>query len=140
MQQRELPPPSYASHDPQTLNVPTGPVAEPPSTHHERKLPPLPAAQLEPRLRAEEHQFSWPSGNPLTAYYQPGPSHLSPKGAQIANGLNSPTTMELDSTDARGRRGGSVVSIDDPDVRMAAEALGDLRAGQFHYTLGAYNN
>lgn len=25
----------------------------------------------------------------------------------------------------------SSVSLDDPDVRMAAEALGDLRAGQF---------
>jgi hypothetical protein len=40
--------------------------------------------------------------------------------------------MDLDSLDGRGRRGGSVVSIDDPDVRMAAEALGDLRAGKSH--------
>ena len=31
--------------------------------------------------------------------------------------------------ESRGRRGGSVLSIDDPDVRLAAEALGDLRAG-----------
>jgi len=31
--------------------------------------------------------------------------------------------------ESRSRRGGSVLSIDDPDVRIAAEALGDLRAG-----------
>lgn len=46
--------------------------------------------------------------------------------------------MDLDTPDSRGRRGGSVLSIDDPDVRLAAEALGDLRAGTqtlgiFHY-------
>ena len=37
--------------------------------------------------------------------------------------------MDTDTPDSRGRRGGSVLSIDDPDVRIAAEALGDLRAG-----------
>lgn len=71
----------------------------------------------------------WPSSNPLTAYYQPGPSQLSPKGGRSSKGLDSPTTMDLDTPDGRGRRGGSVLSIDDPDVRLAAEALGDLRAG-----------
>jgi len=129
MQQRELPPPSYNSHDPKTLTFPSTPVAEPQPAHHERRLPPLPVVQPEPRMRVEE-SHSWPSGNPLTAYYQPGPSHLSPKGIKPSNGMNSPSTMDLDGPDSRGRRGGSVVSIDDPDVRMAAEALGDLRAGQ----------
>ena len=37
--------------------------------------------------------------------------------------------MEIASPDSASRKGGSVVSIDDPDVRIAAEALGDLRAG-----------
>lgn len=41
---------------------------------------------------------------------------------------DSSSAMDID-TDIRGRRGGSVLSMDDPDVRMAAEALGDLRAG-----------
>lgn len=36
--------------------------------------------------------------------------------------------VDMDTPDSRGRRGGSVLSIDDPDVRLAAEALGDLRA------------
>jgi len=44
--------------------------------------------------------------------------------------MESPRTMDIDTPDSR-RRGGSVLSIDDPDVRLAAEALGDLRAGMF---------
>lgn len=122
-------PPSYTqSHDPQSLSFPSVPTADPPPIHHERTLPPLPAAPSEPRYRSEEHQFVWPSSNPLTAYYQPGPSALSPK-TQTSGGMESPRTMDLDTPDSRGRRGGSVLSIDDPDVRLAAEALGDLRAG-----------
>ena len=131
MQREE--PPSYAqSHDPQTLNLPSVPTADPPPTQHDRTLPPLPSAPLEHRFRQEEPQSEgyWPSQNPLTAYYQPGPSQLPPKGPP-SSGLGSPTTMEMDSSDTRSRggRGGSVLSIDDPDVRLAAEALGDLRAG-----------
>ncbi|PVH86552.1 Opi1-domain-containing protein [Cadophora sp. DSE1049] len=125
--QREQPPSYIQSHDPQSLNFPSVPTADPPPIHHERVLPPLPPQPAEPRFRAEEHQFVWPSSNPLTAYYQPGPSALSPK-TQSSIGMDSPKTMDLDGTDSRGRRGGSVLSIDDPDVRLAAEALGDLRA------------
>ncbi|KAK0121624.1 hypothetical protein ONS95_009912 [Cadophora gregata] len=125
--QREQPPSYTQSHDPQSLNFPSVPTADPPPIHHERVLPPLPPQPAEPRFRAEEHQFIWPSSNPLTAYYQPGPSALSPK-TQSSMGMDSPKTMDLDGTDSRGRRGGSVLSIDDPDVRLAAEALGDLRA------------
>lgn len=46
---------------------------------------------------------------------------------------DSPSAMDIDAVtpDSRGRRGGSVLSnLDDPDVRIAAEALGDLRAGE----------
>lgn len=64
----------------------------------------------------------WPSSNPFTSYYRP------PNGSpRSARGVDSPGAMDLD--DSRGVRGGSVLSIDDPDVRLAAEALGDLRAG-----------
>ena len=120
-------PPSYTqSHDPSTLNFPAVPIADLPSIHHERTLPPLPAVRPEPVAAAESPQFAWPSSNPLTAYYQPGPSQLSPKNKSA---MNSPGGMDIDTPDSRGRRGGSVLSIDDPDVRIAAEALGDLRAG-----------
>ncbi|TVY43127.1 Clock-controlled protein [Lachnellula occidentalis] len=123
---REQPPSYSQSHDPQTLDFPSVPTI-PPITHHDRTLPPLPPAPTEPRPRAEEHQFVWPSSNPLTAYYQPGPSQLSPKNSSTI-GIDSPSLMDLDTPESRGRRGGSVLSIDDPDVRLAAEALGDLRA------------
>lgn len=47
--------------------------------------------------------------------------------------MGSPSTMDIDGTnsDSRSRRAGSVLSMDDPDVRLAAEALGDLRAGKY---------
>ena len=119
-------PPSYTqSHDPSTLHFPTAPTTELPSVLHERKLPPLPAVRHEPVAIAEPAPFIWPSSNPLTAYYQSGPSQLSPKN----NSADSPGGTDIDMPDNRARRGGSVLSIDDPDVRIAAEALGDLRAG-----------
>lgn len=124
-------PPSYASHDPQTINLPSVPTADPPPIHRERVLPPLPPLPAETKYRQEsaaEIPFTWPSSNPLTAYYQPGPSQLSPKIA-TRRSTDSPNGMDLDLSDSRVRRGGSVLSIDDPDVRLAAEALGDLRAG-----------
>jgi transcriptional repressor OPI1 len=125
-------PPSYAhaqSHDPNSLNLPSVPSADPPPPiHHERTLPPLPPGPAESRYRSEEHLASWPSSNPLTAYYQPGPSQLSPKAGPVP-GMDSPNRMDVDTPDGRGMRGGSVLSMDDPDVRLAAEALGDLRAG-----------
>lgn len=126
-------PPSYASHDPRTISLPSVPTADPPPIHHERILPPLPSMSTETKYRQEpvaEAPLTWPSSNPLTAYYQPGPSQLSPK-TTTRRSTDSPNGMDLDLSDNRARRGGSVLSIDDPDVRLAAEALGDLRAGMF---------
>jgi hypothetical protein len=123
-------PPAYSqSHDPQSLNFPQAPTSDLPSAHHGRTLPPLSAALAEPRSQPEPvtETFSW-NPNPLSAYYQPGPSQLSPK-ARTTPGLESPRMMDVDTPDNRARRGGSVLSIDDPDVRLAAEALGDLRSG-----------
>ncbi|KAF7896234.1 hypothetical protein EAF00_006248 [Botryotinia globosa] len=123
-------PPSYASHDPQTISLPSVPTADPPPIHHERVLPPLPPMSTESKYRQDpvaEVPLTWPSSNPLTAYYQPGPSQLSPK-TTTRRSTDSPNGMDLDLSDNRARRGGSVLSIDDPDVRLAAEALGDLRA------------
>lgn len=101
-------PPQYQSHDPKLLNLPSVPTADPYPIHHERLLPPLPQAAPEPRYQ------EYPSLNPLTAYYRPGPSQLSPK-SNPARSIGSPSVMDL--------------SIDD-NVRLAAEALGDLRAGE----------
>jgi hypothetical protein len=58
----------------------------------------------------------WPSLNPFTAYYTP--SYLDPVES-------SPGTV----VEQNAARRGPSVSLDDPDVRMAAEALGQMRAG-----------
>ncbi|KAG9242710.1 transcription factor Opi1-domain-containing protein [Calycina marina] len=126
-------PPSYAqSHNPQSPNFPNVPDTALPPIYHERTLPPLPAVPAEQRYRSEtatEAPYVWPSSNPLTAYYQPGPSQLSPKNKTPPH-LQSPAPMALDVPDAIRQSGG--VFIDDPDVRMAAEALGDLRSDFIH--------
>lgn len=108
---RRFPPHSATPHD--TTNTPYSPPPPPPS-----------------RLR------SWPSGNPYSAYYAPGHGRA-----------DSPLRMDIDATSNGNGNGNGIiraplspdnnvvvratsVSLDDPDVRMAAEALGDLRAGE----------
>lgn len=81
--------------------------------HHVSLSNPPEASQPAPYAKATNH---WPSLNPFTAYYSP--SHLEP--VEPAGNVDS----ERNHT----RRSASV-SLDDPDVRMAAEALGHLRTG-----------
>jgi hypothetical protein len=102
-------------------------------THHERTLPPLSPPVVEKPQRPEPTH--WPSSNPLSAYYQPLALESSPTSKSTA-GVGSPSTMDIDgaNSDSRSRRAGSVLSMDDPDVRLAAEALGDLRAGEYRDT------
>ncbi|RWA08663.1 hypothetical protein EKO27_g6457 [Xylaria grammica] len=79
----------------------------------------------------------WPSLNPLTAYYTP--SHVqnpepplrmdvdtSSNGASSAHSTSTAVYSASPDRFLDGRA--SSVSLDDPDVRMAAEALGDLKA------------
>ncbi|KAK3325062.1 transcription factor Opi1-domain-containing protein [Apodospora peruviana] len=117
------------NHDPAVISFPDVPKTElPPIQLHNDKsgpawptLPPLssvtggqppPFAPIQ--QQRPEPPKHWPSLNPLTAFYQP--SHAKDAEMKAA----SPNYYD-------GRRSGSV-SLDDPDVRMAAEALGDLRA------------
>lgn len=58
----------------------------------------------------------WPSLNPFTTYYTP--SYLDP----------AESSPSMGSERGSSRRGTSV-SLDDPDVRIAAEALGQMRTG-----------
>lgn len=157
--QSQLPaysPPSYAfaqqNHDPTTLNFPQPPSNElaplqlnASNDHGVNSLPslayltnhPTPASlRFSSSTGASDTSFSpparprpWPSGNPYSAYYT----------GNHAQSAGSPAKMELDSLSS-GTRGplspepiggrASSVSLDDPDVRMAAEALGDLKAGE----------
>jgi hypothetical protein len=65
----------------------------------------------------------WPSLNPFTTYYTP--SHLDPVESSPSMG-----------SDRSGSLRGASVSLDDPDVRIAAEALGQMRTGEFATVLG----
>lgn len=137
MQSPERPPSYSQSHDAQSIYLPSGPSTEVKQDHHDRSLPPLSPPAVEPTQRPTvvDHSYQpthWPSSNPLSAYYQPSALQASPTSRSTA-GVDSPSTMDVDGTnsDSRSRRAGSVLSMDDPDVRIAAEALGDLRAGKY---------
>lgn len=164
------PPPSYAfahphTHEPASLAFPDVPSTELAplqlSAHNDSSVSSLPSLSTltgtssrrytassatsdtsysdapEPAARVQH----WPSLNPFTAYYTP--SH--------AQGAESPARMDLDAITGNGAVGtaspdrwqegrASSVSLDDPDVRMAAEALGDLRAGKFCAILHPHNS
>jgi transcriptional repressor OPI1 len=74
----------------------------------------------------------WPSLNPYTTFYTP--SYAQP--TETPPPRHSGAEMSAASPDRFSERRSGSVSLDDPDVRMAAEALGDLRAGTSCPTLG----
>ncbi|KAJ4321272.1 transcriptional regulator opi1 [Fusarium piperis] len=125
-------PPAY-SNSAHAIKLPDVPNTElPPLSHLEAdndiKLPSL--SSLTSEMALDPPKNHWPSLNPIHPYHA-----LAPLGPQT---MDSPTRMDLDASsnsvvsapspdrflDARS----SSVSLDDPDVRLAAEALGDLRA------------
>lgn len=71
---------------------------------------------------------AWPTGNPYSAYYAPGHGQADSPMRMDMDTMSNGTRGPLSPDTMAGRA--SSVSLDDPDVRMAAEALGDLRAGE----------
>jgi hypothetical protein len=134
--QQSAPLSTQPSHEPIAA---TAPFAETPTTelppiqpHHERassatnhSLPSLSSVTsgLQPKPETRPAPTQWPSLNPYTVFYAPGyakPAEVSSRPDADASAASPERYYD--------RRSGSV-SLDDPDVRMAAEALGDLRAG-----------
>ncbi|CCF32042.1 hypothetical protein CH063_00747 [Colletotrichum higginsianum] len=70
----------------------------------------------------------WPSLNPLTTYYTPSHAQSADSPARMDLDVSSNAAMSAASPDRFYEGRAASVSLDDPDVRMAAEALGDLRA------------
>ncbi len=98
------------------------------------------SAESQPQAAAEQQTGAisspanhWPSLNPLTAYYTPGhiQSAESPMRMDVDSSSTSTGPVGTVSPDRYIDGRASSVSLDDPDVRMAAEALGDLRAGTY---------
>lgn len=78
-------------------------------TQRHGQLPPPPEpSRPAPPVKATNH---WPSLNPFTTYYSP--SYLEP----------------VESSPSMNSARAASVSLDDPDVRIAAEALGQMRTG-----------
>jgi hypothetical protein len=129
-------PPSYSqAHD---SSVPTSlPATLHTSSHNERDvmLPPLSTVTRGQGLRDVNGFQQKPSS-------ASGWPSLSPLGLPTTAKIDSPSTMDLDtgsnsvnsatSPDRYGDGRAPSVNLDDPDVRLAAEALGDLRAGMYH--------
>ncbi|KAK3686154.1 transcription factor Opi1-domain-containing protein [Podospora appendiculata] len=132
------PHPPSQNHDPATLAFPDAPSTELPpiqtpgeriSSPSNQTLPSLSTVtrgqpshftphQQQQQFQPEQH---WPSLNPFTAYYSP--SHVQPPSLRYLDGDSSVASPERPY-----ERRGTSVSLDDPDVRIAAQALGDLKA------------
>jgi len=137
--QQPAPLSTQPSHEPIAAATP---FVETPTTelppiqpHHERassttnhSLPSLSSVTsgLQPKPEPRPAPTQWPSLNPYTVFYAPGYA----KPAEVSSLSSRPDADASAASPERyyDRRSGSV-SLDDPDVRMAAEALGDLRAG-----------
>lgn len=72
----------------------------------------------------------WPSLNPLTAYYTPSHVQNPEPPLRMDVDTRSSSAVSTASPDRFHDGRASSVSLDDPDVRMAAEALGSLKAGE----------
>ncbi|WYZ38147.1 hypothetical protein EsH8_III_000061 [Colletotrichum jinshuiense] len=104
------PPPRFA---PPTPSQPAEPQQPPPSLTRASTTVPL---------------TNWPSLNPLTTYYTPSHAQSADSPARMDLDVISNSAMSAASPDRFYEGRAASVSLDDPDVRMAAEALGDLRA------------
>lgn len=135
------------SHNPSSVDFPAAPSTElapiqspaervPGAVNPLTSLPPLssltgrPHGPSPPLKSAADH---WPCLNPLTAYYTPDhvqapvPFREHPPRYRMDIDMTGTQAVASPARTADGRA--SSVSLDDPDVRLAAEALGDLRAG-----------
>ncbi|KAH7262950.1 transcription factor Opi1-domain-containing protein [Fusarium tricinctum] len=126
-------PPAYSNVSPNAIKFPDVPNTDLPTSlpplarleaDNDIKLPSLSSLTSEMAL---EPPKAWPPLHPMPLYQSP---------IAFGHTIDSPTRMDLDastnsvvsaaSPDGLARAGS--VSLDDPDVRLAAEALGDLRA------------
>lgn len=150
-QRQQIPdtsPPAYSSHSlhlPDISSPNDAPLSRPRLSHdHEQTLPSLSSVTAAHDLRGDamlNHQSQplppWPGSLPPSApaYFAPIPPALQRMASPSIMDLDmaSPTaissilspTSPSQHSEGRSRS----VNLDDPDVRLAAEALGDLRAG-----------
>lgn len=138
--------PSYQSHDPSTLQFPDAPTTDLPPIQPASALGlengnALPSLLSVTGCQSLRHAPSQVADSSNTPQPPPAPSQWAAQGHRDGfqpRAAESPARMDAESSSNSavsaaspeyfdGRAGS--VSLDDPDVRLAAEALGDLRAG-----------
>jgi hypothetical protein len=117
-------PPAYVDHDPDSLVLPSVPV---------HSVPPLSTPVSLPDLKS----LKLPTGRPAPLNLQPQPqwpyatpNHRQPiQSAGLPSSLPPPSPMETESIMSEGGRfrAPSIMSLDDPETREAAETLSGLR-------------
>lgn len=122
-QERSAQPPAYTQHDPSSLNLPSVPTHTLPSL---RSLD-LPDASPGPATHSSRASIEL---SPKTTSTQWGPlpplsSATFPRVPEGDVGSPMDTASVVSGVEER-RREMSVLSVDDPDVRLAAEALSGL--------------
>ncbi|KAF1994831.1 Opi1-domain-containing protein [Amniculicola lignicola CBS 123094] len=139
-QEREQAPPAYTQHhEPESLQLPSAPTHSLPShpaQQHNGRLPPIHSLDL-PDSRRERGvslelspkttQAPWGALPSLhSATFPRAPEGLPRAGeADVGSPMDTASVGSLGMDDRR-RRETSVLSMDDPDVRLAAEALSGL--------------
>ncbi|KAI6249222.1 Clock-controlled protein [Erysiphe necator] len=99
-------------------------ISDPPRC--DRILPPLTSLLRQTNLSTVENS-AWPSKNSLEKKFQT--SQSQPSTNTTNSPIESPNLTQIGSPDFHSLKSGGALSIEDADVRLAAEALGDLRAG-----------
>lgn len=126
-QERQAPaqPPAYTQHDPNTLNLPSVPTHSLPPLRsldlgdaHHPSHPDRATIELSPKSRSDAQ---WGHLPPLTSATFP----RAPDG-DIGSPMDTSSVVSAGDDAAGHRRETSVLSVDDPDVRLAAEALSGL--------------
>lgn len=133
MEQERPRPPAYVSHHPADLNLPSVPRTElsQPHVQAEITLPDLKTVlspdfqQTSERPETPAHDHADPARS--LPRIDPGHANRNAKRTSTDTAVMSPSeTGSAMSTKERGARSTSAVSMDDPDVRLAAEALSGL--------------
>jgi transcriptional repressor OPI1 len=145
MQQERPPPPAYTQHEPDTIRLPSVPTHAPLSPQQGDRLPgirsldlPSSHARLHPlrasiELSPKASQAEWSAGLPplSSATFPRVPEGLPRHSDAVDVGSPMDTGSVVSMGDDR-RRETSVLSVDDPDVRLAAVALSGLgNPGQY---------
>jgi transcriptional repressor OPI1 len=121
---RQEHPPAYVDHDPDSLVLPSVPNHAPPPPSIPVSLPDLKSLKL-------------PTGRPAPLNLQPlsqwqyaPPNYRQPiHSAGLPSSIPPPSPMETESimSDGGRFRAPSIMSLDDPETREAAETLSGLR-------------